>query len=410
MQYVLQFSAEANNCYSLRAESAQGQTAPGGPYSLPYGPVQLSAVLTALELERFDSRAFTGPEAAALRSLGLLQDGGLSPTLHREVGQTLFHALAREGGLRDTLMTDLANARAQGQTLDLQLRFDEDAVTMARFPWELLHDDRQFLLPRAVATITRYISYPDPTRPLKVQPPLQVLYVESRPVDLPPLPTGGEQRAVRQALEHLGDQSGVIVSELRPPTYRRLVEVLSVGNYQVLHFDGHGGFGRLCPRCRTVNYAEASACGRCHSDLQRVVPQGYLAFEDDYCGVTHVSSEELGTAVQGTSLRLVFLSACQSSVIGGGSLFTGVAPGLMLAGVPAAIAMQFTVGSRAAELFAGQFYLSLAHWKPLGEAVCDGRRQMFPSGYGYSWFTPVLYLRSRDGGQLFERPQTVMPG
>jgi len=403
MRYTLQFTAEARNRYSLRGESAQGQAAHGGPYPLPYNPVQLSALLTALEWERFDPAAFSGPEAAALRALGFLQGDSLLPDFPQQIGQTLFHALAQEGELRDTLMTDLANARAQSQTLNLELRFDENAVTLARLPWELLHDERQFLLPRGIATITRYISYPDPTRPVKVQLPLRVLHVESRPVNVSPLPIGLERRALRQALQGLSDQKLVIFKDLRPPTYRQLVETLSVGTYHVLYFDGHGGFGRLCPGCRTLNHAEAAVCGKCGADLRQVIPQGYLAWEDEYCAVEHISSAELGNAVQGTSLRLIFLSACQSAVVGGGSLFTGVAPGLILAGVPAVLAMQFTVRADAAEVFAQQFYLSLAtRGKLLGEAVADGRRQISLARYGYAWFTPVLYLRSRDGGQLFE--------
>jgi hypothetical protein len=404
MRYTLQFTAEAGNCYSLRAESAQGQAARGGPYPLPYNSVQLSAILTALELERFHPAAFSGPEAAALRALGLLQSNSLALDFHQQIGQTLFQALAREGELRDTLMTDLANARAQGQTLHLELRFDENAVTLARFPWELLHDSRQFLLPRGIATITRYITYPDPTRLLRAQLPLRVLYLESRPVDLSLLPLGLERKALREALHNLSNQELVIFNGLRPPTFRQLVESLSVETYDVLHFDGHGGFGRLCPRpgCKTLNHAEATRCGKCRADLRQVPPLGCLAFEDEYCGVEHVSSEELGNAVQGTSLRLIFLSACQSAVVGGGSLFTGVAPGLILAGVPAVAAMQFTVRADAAEVFAKQFYFSLAHGKLLGEAGADGRRQISLARYGYSWFTPVLYLRSRDGGQLFE--------
>jgi CHAT domain-containing protein len=403
MRYKLQFTAEGSKRYSLQGDSDQGQ-AKGGPYALPYSPVQLSAILTALELQGFDPAAFSGPEAAALRALGLLQANSLAPDFHQQVGQTLFAALARAGELRDTLMANLANAKAQAQTLQLELRFDENAVALARFPWELLHDGRQFLLPRGIASITRYISYPDPTKAAQVQPPLRVLCVESRPVDAAALPQGGEQQALRDALQRLSDQQQVVVDELKPPTYRRMVEELSGGAYHVLHFDGHGGFGRLCPACRTLNDAAASACGKCQADLGQVVPQGYLLFEDEYCAKELVSSEEVGNAVQGTSLRLIFLSACQSAVVAGGSLFAGVAAGLILAGVPAVTAMQFTVGADAAEVFVKQFYLSMANGKLLGDAVADGRRQISLARYGYAWFTPVLYLRSRDEGRLFELP------
>jgi CHAT domain-containing protein len=100
--------------------------------------------------------------------------------------------------------------------------------------------------------------------------------------------------------------------------------------------------------------------------------------------------------------RLVFLSACQTGVAQGASIFNGIAPGLIEIGIPAVVAMQGSPPDKQSARFAGRFYASLAKGRRVPEAVNDGRRAIYRAK-PVSWYMPVTYLRSADEsyGQLF---------
>ena len=89
----------------------------------------------------------------------------------------------------------------------------------------------------------------------------------------------------------------------------------------------------------------------------------------------------------------------QSGTVRGNSLFNGLGPTLIQAGVPAVVATQLPISPEAAREFAKGFYHALAHYKSLATAVNAGRRRLFNTN---EWFIPVLYLRSQDEeGHLF---------
>jgi CHASE2 domain-containing sensor protein len=181
----------------------------------------------------------------------------------------------------------------------------------------------------------------------------------------------------------------------------------------VLHFDGHGLFGKRCPneQCRAMHKGiKVARCKLCNTELREA--QGYLVFESEEGDPDYVSAEELGALLQTTSfgdgfgqsrsVTLAVLSACQSgmSVIGD-SVFNGTAQNLISHRVPAVVAMQYSVTVDGAAKFAEQFYRSLGQKNSLALAVSQGREAMGSSSQ--QWFRPVLYLRWRDneGGQLF---------
>jgi CHAT domain-containing protein len=95
----------------------------------------------------------------------------------------------------------------------------------------------------------------------------------------------------------------------------------------------------------------------------------------------------------------MLLSACQSAVVHGRSLFGGLGPGLIRAGIPAVVAMQLSVPVEAAVSFAKGFYTALAQAETVPRGVAQGRRRLFRDR---TWFIPTLYLRSTDDeGRLF---------
>jgi hypothetical protein len=86
----------------------------------------------------------------------------------------------------------------------------------------------------------------------------------------------------------------------------------------------------------------------------------------------------------------------------GTSIFNGVAPGLIQAGIPAVVGMQGSPPVETMVRFVERMYAMLASGKRLPEAVNAGRLAIYRDE-PISWFMPVVYLRSSDDtcGQLF---------
>jgi hypothetical protein len=284
-------------------------------------------------------------------------------------------------------------ARQARQTVFLQLRFDSDAVELARYPWELMHDGQRHLVSAGAVELTRYITYGEAAPALPVEPPARLLFVESRPKDLTTLPQESERLAVWNAMQVLTGNGKLALERLVPPTYDALLGRMASADYHLIHFDGHGLFARRCPRCQSMNYPYLTICYSCQLPLDDVGPQGYLAFEDGRGKADFVSTEDMENLLLNSQVRLMFLSACQTGVVRGESLFGGLGPGLIRAGVPAVVAMQFSVPISATISFAESFYTALARGETVSRAVAQGRRRLFRSN---TWFIPTLYLRSQD--------------
>jgi hypothetical protein len=376
---------------------------PHAPTRLPYDPDDLIAILKALPAASLADANLSPAQTDALHKLGLLTNPGLVSDVHAQVGQALYHSLFPKE-VNTAFKMAWNQVRAQRGLISLQLRFDEDNVALARYPWELIHDNRRHLLPSGAVELTRYISYPEAPTPLPIKPPLRVLYIESRPTNLSALPTGEEQQTVRTALETLEEKGLIILETPSPPTYNTLIERIDSNQDHVLHFDGHGTVARRCPACGAMNYPHYTVCQQpdCNRSLDDVSPLGYLAFEKERGReVDWVDSKALEYLLYPSQIRVAVLSACRSGEVRGETLFGGVGPALIQAGVPAVIAMQIPITVTAAARFMQGFYGALADLKTLSAAMTSGRRRLFR---GREWFIPALYLRSTDDeGQLFIR-------
>lgn len=385
--FTLQIEPAAGEAFAVRVlRSPMGES--HGRSRLPYDPQGLIAVLKLLEAGEFDPAQFKPEQTGVLNNLGLLaaRGGRAAPDQLARLGQGLYQALF-PGDVGDAFRMALNDARRQRQPVTLQLRFDQEAVDLARYPWELLHDGHRHLLPSGAVELTRYITYAEAVTTLPAPPPWRLLYVAARPQD------SSERLAVWQALQSLAAADRLQLDLLTPPTYDDLLAQTSATSYHILHFDGHGIFARRCPQCDTMSYPHLATCPNCGASLGGVRPTGYLAFEDPAGQTDYVSTADLENVLFGQRVRLAVLSACQSGTVRGGSLFGGLGPGLIRAGVPAVVAMQFSVPVPDAIRFATGFYSALARAETIPGAVAQGRRQLFRSR---TWFMPALYLRSED--------------
>lgn len=366
---------------------------------LPYAAPALAAVLQLLESGSYFAEDYSSAQAEALAAHQLVQDQRLAPDVLARIGRALYAALF-PADVGVAMQVALSQARQEGETVSLQLRFDPDAVQLASYPWELLHDGHGHLVASGRVELTRTISYPQPATALPARPPWRLLYVEARPRDLAALPAAQEQAAVWAGLQPLarGDHA-LLLAQLASPTYDALLQQLDTADYHILHFDGHGLLARRCPNCRSLATAVAAACPSCQAPLDGVEALGYLAFEGPQGAADFVSTVEMENLLAARGVRLVFLSACESGALAGDSLFGALGPGLVRAGVPAVLAMQLAVPAASTVDFAASFYAALARGEPIARAVAQSRRRLFRAG---TWFIPALYLRSQDDeGRLF---------
>ncbi len=125
---------------------------------------------------------------------------------------------------------------------------------------------------------------------------------------------------------------------------------------------------------------------------------GMLLLEDEFGKGKPISGQYLGTLLHDHhALQLVVLNACEGARTSQEDPYSGVAQTLVQQGIPAVIAMQFTIFESAAITFAQEFYGAIADGYPVDAALSEARKAIFASGNNVEWGTPVLFTRTPDG-------------
>jgi tetratricopeptide (TPR) repeat protein len=290
-------------------------------------------------------------------------------------GQELFQAVFSDR-IAERLFNDFQDENVDGRQITIAASQPE----ILRLPWELLCDPQGTYLvheqPR-IAIRRQLAGAGGGRKPIDVKPKaqLRLLMVVSRPDGAGFIDPRSEAQAVLQAIEKAAPDR-VVVEFLRPATLTNLVERLEnrkLPAVDVLHFDGHGVF-------------DPSAVGKHDDGLSKgskALDMGYLLFENEDGKAHQVSAEELGDALHRQQVSLIVLSACQSAMVAGEDALGCVAARLTHGGIPAVLAMTYSVLVTAAEQLFGKFYGELAGGQPLGVALANARRD--------------LYLRKRRG-------------
>lgn len=294
-----------------------------------------------------------------------------------EIGSILHDFLFNPPPIARAWAGSLGSVQVTGQGLNLRLRIED--TELAQLPWELLYDqDRgRFLIPSLQTPLLRYIPMPEPVLPLSIRPPLRILLAISSPPDYPALDVEREKRWVLDALSPLFKQtkSNTVSVDILEPTTRQTLQTWLRRDYHVLHYIGHGHVDSSSGTGSLVLTDETTQHGR---------PQ---------------DAETLGYLLRYSSIRLVFLNACQTAVTSGTEAFLGVAQAIVRAGMPAVVAMQFDIPDTSAAVLAREFYRSLADGYSVQAAVTEGRKAVLAQiGLNYKdWATPALFMRSPTG-------------
>ncbi|MGB0383602.1 MAG: CHAT domain-containing protein [Ardenticatenaceae bacterium] len=229
------------------------------------------------------------------------------------IGELLYDALFPRSIYR-------AWARSQAELPKggkLRLKLNVRPPELSHLPWELLYDSDEgyFLAARLSYPIVRYIESGIPVASTLARHPLRVLYLQANPLDAPMLDLAASQEALQEALG--ADCEIKVVRETTPDGLTRVLR--EKPGFHILHYDGHATFD--------------SATG-----------EGHLAL---LCAkhFTHwLSGETLATFLDGTSVRLVVLAACNTGIDSARKRFAGIAQHLMhTSNLPAAVAMPGTL-------------------------------------------------------------------
>ncbi|MEM7537449.1 MAG: CHAT domain-containing protein [Chloroflexota bacterium] len=335
-------------------------------------------------------------ERTLMQPLLRLQEKLIDSDRLRTLGQSLADILLPER-VRELLLSSL-NALDEDEGLRLRLQLNHPEL--ANLPWEYLYLNRMgipeslessssldgFLALDPRVSIVRHEALPKARQSIEVTPPLKFVAGFAEPLDLDPLNLANERRLLERALTDSEDVSNKI-----KPTYIDHLTIpkleQSITGAHIFHFAGHGVF-----------FTNDTASDR---ESSTVAGQGAIVLENESGEATPFFGDKLARLLSQT--RLVVMGACESGRRDDVNVWSGVAPALMLAGIPAVVAMQYQIYDESALAFARRFYQCIALGQSIDEAMVQGRLAILnlevvpgdPTELDFG--VPVLYMRSEDG-------------
>lgn len=304
-----------------------------------------------------------------------------------EVGARLYNALFTDGirTMYDRSCGEVLSDPNMGLRIKLHVDIeDPELAAVAQLPWEFAYESgvQEYLALSRQTPIVRYIDVAKRLTTYSRQGKLRILVVIASPRDHAQLDLAKERKLIEDSWA--GDDS-VEVDFLEHPTRTSMQQALEESPCHVLHFMGHGAY-------------------------DAVSRSGALVIEDSDGNADMLDAQTIKVWLRDVpSLRLIFLNACNTGKADENEPFAGVANSLVLAGLPAVLAMQFPISDTAAIDFARVFYSRLVKGSPVDEATTQGRKAVFSGNSGaMEWATPVLYMRAPNG-QLFDETTDEAP-
>jgi hypothetical protein len=297
-------------------------------------------------------------------------------------GEQLYQMLLADGALRDAWV----ESRGRNANRRIRFRIDEDAPELHTLPWEILREKTVGVITKTVAAdsrtpFSRYLAGPwEPGQAVRARP-LKILVAVANPAglerfNLQPVDVELEQSIIREALAGISPTELQVTYLPAPITLSRIEAELQKGHH-ILHLVGHGFF----------NDKKGTSFFYLADKENQVQPVNEEKF-----------AEMMGRQVH--MPQLVFLTSCQTAVRSAADAFRGFAPKLVMAGVPAVVAMQDLVGVAAAQVLEGAFYRRLMAHGRVDLACNEARAQVLSENLPAGWNVPVLFSRLPDGRLL----------
>jgi WD40 repeat protein len=291
----------------------------------------------------------------------------------RELGTYLFDALIASE-IRSRYDVSLQIARHQEKGLRIRLRI-HDAL-MSTFPWEFLHDARsqRSICLSNTTPFVRYLELSQAIPSLKIQPPLHILGMIANSKEQEQLNVAHEKELMTETLQPLEMAGLVKLTWIEGQNWQALLDKFLHGTWHVFHFIGHATY----------------------NEQQK---EGSLSLVNDDGDTFYLSASRLGNILADhSSLRFVFLNACEGAKSGTHDIYSGIAQTLMQQGIPAILGMSYEISDNASIELARTFYRELSYGMPVDAAVNEARKAVdMAMTKSLQWGTPVLYMRSPDG-------------
>ncbi|HMI31105.1 MAG TPA: CHAT domain-containing protein, partial [Candidatus Limnocylindrales bacterium] len=269
--------------------------------------------------------------------------------------RSLGAALSGEFGLRIRLMLATANPE------------------VSAVPWEFLYADTLggYLACSIETPLVRFLEVNRPLRRPEARLPLNLLAVIPA---VPDLDVDAEKERLIRAVKDIDPPVTITFLE-GIVTRQRVSDALTAEDIDILHFVGHGKF---------------------EGD------RGYLRLSLTEFDADWIDHEALGKLVLNRrALKLVVLNTCLGAEMSTSHAFTGIAPQLVMCGVPAVVAMQYPITDREALTFVHAFYSALFQGSSRGSveaAMCSGRTALdrdFPGTRAVG--LPILFIHYKEG-------------
>ncbi len=291
----------------------------------------------------------------------------------RELGIYLFDALIASE-IRS--LYDVSRQIAKQQKKGLRIRLRIQDTLMSTLPWEFLHDARS---QRSICLsnntpFVRYLELPQTIPSLNIQPPLHILGMIANSKEQAQLHVAREKRLMHEALQPLETAGLVKLTWIEGQNWQALQQAFLHGTWHVFHFIGH------------ASYNEQQT-------------EGLLSLVNDDGDTFYLPASRLGNILADHStLRFVFLNACEGAKSGTHDIYSGIAQTLMQQGIPAILGMSYEISDNASIELARTFYRALSYGIPVDAAVNEARKAVdIAMTKTLQWGTPVLYMRSPDG-------------
>ena len=372
--YGYRKSADGAESFTVRVTGS-----PGGEQRPTAAENGTLAVDLRARLRRLEKRNLTLTETIALGE---------------ELGAALFPRKVRE--IYSTSVTRLQDGEG------LRIRLMIDSYPLADIPWEYVYlSDADtpanqkradgFLVFDSKISLVRYEQLGKPLGRLDpTQGKLRFVAVLSNPTGTAELDLKQEETNLQTALKQLPIDLKFQINQTITDFQQALLPCA-----HIFHFSGHGSF--------------QGALGDTVGDEEG---EGTLSFVTDEPGVpVNFPAHKLAMNLAGAGVRFAMLGACESGKVDQMNAWTGIAPALTKAGIPAAVGMQFKIRDPNAIAFSRILYKALAAGLTIDEAVSKGRLSIYSDSKDENerdWGVPVLYLRAEEG-ILFPAPVTERP-
>lgn len=324
---------------------------------------------------------------ALLEALNRLEECQTDMATLVHFGTELYQYLF-SGEIETIFQQSFGHALASKDT-GLRIRLKIRPPEIAALPWEALFFPAKkcFMGCSMNSPLVRYLEIAGPISELSVPLPLRMLVVIPNSVSpYAELDSATEIAHLDKALQDVKKQ--VHVHYLQGSvTLEQLLDELTERTYNCLHFIGHGEFVDDC---------------------------GSLLFNTGDGGVDYVDENRFATLfLNHPTMKLVVLNSCHGASISSTRSFSGLAPGLVVRGIPAVVAMKYAVDDQSAVLFAREFYRKLFRGWDTGRvdvAMVHARNRLSSEVHSArDYCTPVLYLRAREG-VLFDAQSASVVG